>query len=351
MDIPGEYVHVFERLRGVTKANGTHWAALCPAHPDRNPSLSLTIGSKNELLVKCHAGCEFKAIPPAIGLKDADFFPLPEGARPRRTVVATYQYTDEQGKLLYEIVRYLPKDFRARKPGSSPGEWDWNLGNVRRVLYQLPLIAASAEKNRAVVIAEGELDANNLISLGLVATTNPGGSGRWREEYSECLRGRRVVVLADNDEPGRKHAHMVAASLRRRCPSVKLVELPGLQPGGDVSDWLLANKGKAEDQVKKLVEIVKGVPEYPTAAPEPVVNGQSNDEAPAILKLAGTTVDVVGDDLDVAVGKRMMVALEAMFGLIREIAAFHGKGEPALVSHECNKVRAACVAIQDVLGS
>ena len=102
----------------------------------------------------------------------------------------------------------------------------------------------------AVFVVEGEKDADNLAKLGL-RDDNPMGAGKWRKEYAEHLRGRDVVILPDNDEPGRA-AKTVADSLRGVAAKVRLTELPDLPDKGDVSDWLAA--GGTKD---KLLELVK----------------------------------------------------------------------------------------------
>ena len=108
---------------------------------------------------------------------------------------------------------------------------------VRRVLYKLPGLVATP-RDIPVYIVEGEKDADRLWSLGLPATTNPGGAGKWLPEFNESLRGRPVGILPDNDEAGRRHAQKVAESLCNVAACVKIVELPGLPHKGDVSDWL-----------------------------------------------------------------------------------------------------------------
>jgi hypothetical protein len=160
----------------------------------------------------------------------------------RRRIGATYRYTDESGTLLYEVVRYDPKDFRQRRPDGRGG-WHWNLSGVRRVLYRLPELLA-ADPGRPVFLVEGEKDADNLAALCLVATTGAMGAGKWRSEYAEALRGRHVCILPDNDEPGRKHAADVARQLQGVAASVKILQLPDLPPKGDVSDWLAAGGSK-----------------------------------------------------------------------------------------------------------
>jgi putative DNA primase/helicase len=137
--------------------------------------------------------------------------------------------------LLFQVVRFDPKDFRQRRPHGDA--WTWNLGDVRRVLYRLPELLA-AKHDTPVFVAEGEKDVDALTRLGLCATTNAGGAGKWRPEYSDALKGRQVVILPDNDDPGRRHAADVARALHGVAAGVKVIELPGLPDKGDVSDWL-----------------------------------------------------------------------------------------------------------------
>jgi hypothetical protein len=165
-------------------------------------------------------------------------------------IVATYDYRDERGVLLYQSVRFEPKDFRQRRPAGKD-KWAWNLQGVRRVLYNLPeLLAAPPE--RPVFVVEGEKDVENLRQIEVLATTNAMGAGKWLPEYGEALRGRHVVVLPDNDRAGREHAEAVARSLDGVAASVLVVEPPGLPEKGNVSDWLAA---EGNDK-RRLLELV-----------------------------------------------------------------------------------------------
>jgi putative DNA primase/helicase len=178
-----------------------------------------------------------------------------DGSPGRSRIIATYDYRDDKDELVYQVVRYDPKDFRQRRPDGNGG-WIWNLDGVHRVLFGLqPLLAADPAET--IFIVEGEKDALNLQSAGCVATTCAGGAGKWRPEYNDPLRARHVAVLPDNDDPGREHARLVAESLSAIAASVKVVELPGLPPKGDVSDWLDAggNRGK----LLELVEATSAV--------------------------------------------------------------------------------------------
>lgn len=152
--------------------------------------------------------------------------------------VARYPYRDRDGNLLFEVIRYLKPDgekvFRQCRPDGRGG-MIWNLGGIERVPYRLPELL----KAETVYLAEGEKDVHTLEGWGLVASCNPGGSGSsgLYEEWTDYFRGRHIVILPDNDEPGRRHAGAVAAALLSAAASVRIVELPGLSVKGDVTDW------------------------------------------------------------------------------------------------------------------
>ena len=214
------------------KKNGKGWVALCPAHEDRNPSLSIT-ETDGKWLLHCHAGCEYAAVVDAAGLREA--FTVTSKTGPQ--IVAEYDYVDEAGKQMYQVVRYAPKDFRQRRRVN--GEWVWKLENTRRVLYRLPEVLAAVAAGSTVYVVEGEKDVHALEHVGAVATCNAGGAGKWRDEYSATLAGAPVIIIADKDEPGHKHAAAVAASVRSHAASVAVVEAA---EGKDAADHLRAGK-------------------------------------------------------------------------------------------------------------
>jgi hypothetical protein len=222
---------VLKHFTGV-KPSRCGWVALCPFHEDQKPSLSISQAVDGRVLIHCHAACPFADVLAAAGLRPADLFP----GNP--VIDATYDYRAEDHALLYQVVRMDPKAFRQRAPDGRGG-WRWTVGNVRRVLYCLPELLA-ADPAALVFYPEGEKDADRLAGLGLVATTHAGGAGKWRPEHAESLRGRHVVVLPDNDPPGRAGARKVAEGLVGVAASVRVLELPGLPEKGDVSDWLAA---------------------------------------------------------------------------------------------------------------
>jgi hypothetical protein len=143
-------------------------------------------------------------------------------------VIATFDYRDEDGKLLFQVCRTLAKKFYQRRPNGS-GKWINSLEGVRRVPYRLPELLAGTG---TVFIPEGEKHVEALIQGALQATCNPGGAGKWQPEYGEFLRGADVVVLPDNDEPGKKHGQDIALKLHGVASRVRVLDLPNLEPKG-----------------------------------------------------------------------------------------------------------------------
>lgn len=151
-------------------------------------------------------------------------------------IVATYDYVDESGDLLFQVVRFEPKKFLQRQPEGAG--WSWSVKGVRQVPYRLPDILEAVSNDRPIAIVEGEKDADNLWSIGIPATTNAGGSGKWHAEFAEFFRGAAILILCDNDATGRAHGDAVAQSLIETAAQVRLLDLPNLGPKGDVSDWI-----------------------------------------------------------------------------------------------------------------
>lgn len=273
---------ILARLNRV-EATGDGYSAECPAHADTQSSLSIT-ERDGKVLLHCHAGCPPQQVVKAAGLKMADLFASKNGRtetpQRRGRIVKTYDYEDEAGDLLYEVCRFKPKTFRQRCPKEGGG-WTWALGDTRRVLYKLPELL-EADPKQPVFVPEGEKDADRLAKLGAVATCNVGGAGKWKTEYSEVLAGRRVVILPDNDEAGRKHADKVAQSLHGKAESVRILDPPDVPEKGDVSDWL-DNGGTLQE----LYRLAKQTPRYEPAEQEPAESPEETE--PSILESEART--------------------------------------------------------------
>jgi putative DNA primase/helicase len=173
---------------------------------------------------------------------------LAQKQRAERQTVATYDYRDEHGGLLFQVCRFEPKTFQQRRPDGRGG-WIWKVKGTRQVPHRLPELIATPADCVAFVV-EGEKDADRLTSLGLVVTCNPGGAGKWRSDFNVFFQGRDVAILPDNDDTGRDHARSVAMNLAPLAARIQILELPGLPPKGDVSDWLDA--GGTREELERL---------------------------------------------------------------------------------------------------
>jgi hypothetical protein len=239
---------ILGKLEGVRQQHG-YWMARCPAHEDGKASLSVARGTEQPVVLNCHAGCTHDAILDALGLSAADISkPRDETARrewtPHGDAVAVYDYTDEQGNLLSQVLRTMDKQFPQRAPDpSKKSGWRWNTAGVRRVPYRLPNLIAAVGAGQIVYVVEGEKDAQSIERAGAVATSSPGGAGKWRDEYDIWFTGAEVIIVADRDQPGREHAADVHAHLKPVAKSVVIVEPAA---GKDVSDHLAAGHSLAE---------------------------------------------------------------------------------------------------------
>ena len=241
---------VLSKLKRVQRRGETA-KACCPVHADRKPSLSIKREASGRVLIHCFAGCAVSDVLASLELDELDLDPDLE---------AIYRYEDGEGSLLYEKLRKSNKRFLFRRPKAGGG-YAYSLKGVSLVLYNLRLIAhhrAEAQKagnTPVVVLVEGEKDADRVVREGLLATTTSSGAkSHWKPEYSDALAGFVVVAIPDNDAPGRHFSRTAADALTRAGIQVRVLELPGLAEGGDVSDWL-----DAGGNVEKLQELAKTI--------------------------------------------------------------------------------------------
>lgn len=240
------------RLEGV-KRMGSGYVALCPAHDDNNPSLGVQEGDKG-ILIQCHsAGCSNEAICAALEIKVADLFYDRKGSvGSLGEIEEVYPYVDEDGKTLFEAIRFAGKKFRQRHLDPETGEYVHNLEGIRRVLFRLPDVLRAAGEGKTIFLCEGEKDVLSIVAQGFEATCNPMGAGKWREEYCEFLAGAVVCIIADKDEVGRQHAERVKESLKLAGITVTVAEA---KEGKDASDHLAA--GYSLSELVPLIERVR----------------------------------------------------------------------------------------------
>ncbi len=230
------------------KKQGQEFKCQCPAHDDKKSSLQVGYGDKGAV-IHCHAGCTVEAVVTVLDIKLTDLFndagekPATKSDSPMRSAApnaeATYIYEDEHGAVLFRVERRKGKQFvQARPDPHNPGNWLYSLGDTRRVPYHLPNIHGAVKALETIWIVEGEKDVHALETLGLVATCNPGGAGKFRREFSEFFAGADLVILPDNDQPGRAHGQQVAEFCGTVAHTVRTLHLD-VSEKGDVSDWLV----------------------------------------------------------------------------------------------------------------
>jgi hypothetical protein len=229
----------------------------CPFHKDRKKSLSINLDTG---LWNCHAGCGHGNLAKFRALLNDDAKPS-EPDQIEKPIL--YTYTGAAGNPLFTKVRRPGKRFQWQRLVN--GKLVVGLAeNGPRPLYHLPEVLTA----KYVAFCEGEKDADRLRAVlqshrmkDWAATTNPNGAAEpFRDEWREALSAKRVIILPDNDEPGRRHADDYAAALGSIAASVDVLPLPDLPDGGDVSDYLAGHDEKA------LVALLKNPPEDPHLA-------------------------------------------------------------------------------------
>lgn len=274
--------NILARLSGV-KETSSGWSARCPAHEDRQASLSIAEGDAGRVLLKCHAGCDHKKIVAALGLEERDLFDA-DSTRPVATKKSTpskstskayatadeaqkvyerqygrrlrwYLYDDAEGRQVGRVLRWDRPDGKVIRPLSLHAD-GWRLEQMPepRPLYRWQSERwQSEDAGERVYVVEGEKCCEAMRErLGLFATTSSGGSNAAGKSDWSPLAGREVVILPDADDAGRKYADDVAALLHELDPPaiVRVVELDGLELGGDVAD--LYEACQSDDELKAL---------------------------------------------------------------------------------------------------
>jgi hypothetical protein len=222
------------------EVSGNHVIAPGPGHSpeDRSLSTKLDASAPDGFLVHSFAGDDPIVCKNYVREK-LDLQPWNgrgNGSSQGKSIVATYDYTDETGELLFQVVRYAPKDFRQRRLDGNGG-WEWKLNGVRRVPYRLPELAKAVAADTTIYVVEGEKSADALAAIGICATCSPHGAGKWRDGFSAFFHGADVVILPDNDVAGELHGQAVAKSLADVAAKVRVLRLAGVPDGGDVYDW------------------------------------------------------------------------------------------------------------------
>lgn len=279
---------VLERLEGVRESNGS-WKALCPAHDDREPSLSVLEGDDGRALIKCFAGCQNSEIVGNLGLEMRDLFE-PNGHHSGRkkslrepTAVWHIKDSNEETRAVHVRFDYGPGDKSClwRLPGA--GLRDWGLKGLK--LTELPLYrsehVAEWPKDLPVVVTEGEKAADALAAVyEPTLATVTGASNTPGLEALEVLRGLPVVLWADNDEEGRRHMERIAVKLQGIAADVRVFECADAPPKSDAADHPAVLSRSRED-VRELLGAMAATPIYSSAT-----STQGADERKPVFKTA-----------------------------------------------------------------
>ena len=263
------------------KESSGQFKALCPAHDDQNPSLSLKL-QENQILLHCFAGCSIESICDGFGVKPKELFAdyyHQDDRSPRKPEqvfkkVAEYIYRDPFGNARYVVYREERYD-RGKKEKRFPqarinndGSRRPSMKGIRRLPYRLPQVIAAIEEGKTLLIVEGEKDVETAEKLGFVATTFPQGAGKSKiaDQCVEWFENSDVVLIPDNDEKGIPHVQMIGEKLIPMARSIRLLQLPGLGEKEDLSDWV--EKGGTSEELKRLVDesltfTLSGSPESP----------------------------------------------------------------------------------------
>ena len=228
-------------------------------------------------------GCTFERAIETITGKEA-----PKPGEPKKkesgggwTTLATYVYRDKDGKPILRVRKCLDQDGKKQYPQSR---WDgkrWLDGKATpKIPYNLPQLVASSSAV-LVYFVEGEMNADDLASIGFTATTASEGAGaKWDAALTPYFKDRHVVILSDADAPGRKHAQKIAKAINAVAASLRVCDLfPERSDGSDVSDWLVEDRAGA-----RLAALAKAAPLWgPSAAPDKPDDGEAGKDDAEIL--------------------------------------------------------------------
>ena len=257
---------IAKALGNAKQVNG-QWLASCPVpghgsgNGDKNPSLSIT-ESDGKVLFHCHAGCDQREVFDAV--RERNLLP----STPKREEISFTQhqqpilekewvYRAEDGAELFTKRRYKTSDAKGKTYSihrvDATGKRIAGLKDTRIVPLNLPELLAAKQAGKAIYLVEGEKAADALASIGAVATTSHTGAGSWPTEITQYFSGANVVVIPDNDEPGRSYAKRAIAHLLPVAKSVRYLDLNLMLEGDDAYEWVHHAKGTR----KELAELAK----------------------------------------------------------------------------------------------
>lgn len=307
------------KLDNIKPAKGG-FMARCPAHDDRQNSLQIVEKASGDrpFSFHCHAGCPGDSIIAALGLKWSDLYPARSGYAGKEEIDRTYDYVNERGELVYQVVRLRPKSFRQRRlaPGFKLDEveqawcakgWINDLEGVEPLLFRLPDVLAAVKSGDPIWVCEGEKDALRLVEAGVCATCNSGGAGKWSPSFTDILRNAKsLVIVRDRDKAGGEHAKRLYTWLSKSVPSIEVIEAfagkdayDHLAAGYDLADFVAVDPADLSGLADKLpvVEVAdRELREITGDAWRAVLRANQGDALrPAVYSFGGALARVIHD--------------------------------------------------------
>lgn len=282
------------------RKSGAEWRCACPIHKGKRDSFSVNMETG---LWRCHSECDeggdaYKLemrllnvnFPEAKRSVDGLSGQVQEQSKNIKQfgrIIATYDYKDENGVLVYQVVRYDPKSFRQRRPNpESRDGWDWSLGKIDRMLYRLPELLVAQDP---VLIVEGEKDVDLLRSWGFNATCNSGGAGKFTQEMANHLKERKVVIIPDQDDKGIHHGKEVASKAKFAGADVYILDIDAK----DVSDWAAENGG----DVSKFQALIDSAAPYGKKVKKIEADPHSEGIPANVYEMQQNYIILVGSDM------------------------------------------------------
>lgn len=230
-------------LNKVRQTAPNQYMACCPAHEDKNPSLSIKFDS-GKILLHCFTGCLLEDILNSLNITQSDLCYESDLIKSKSGKSTAYIYYNAEGTLAYKKVRIDrengTKAFYFIQPNGVK-----NMKGVQKVLYNLPAVI----KAETVYLVEGEKCAEAVIKQGYTATTLcTGANSKWDDTYNQYLAGKEIIIIPDNDKAGFQYAKM----LKEHLPFAKVISLEDLKNKEDIYDWL--QKGHTMDEIGNLNE-------------------------------------------------------------------------------------------------
>ncbi len=321
----------------------------CPCHDDKHPSLSINPEKNCWLCGPCGKSGNAWELAAFISGNDPDNRKAVStwlhdrgllNGKSRWEFVCDYVYRSENGDPLFRVKRYKTQAGKAFvQERADGGRWVGGEGcmlRVKLVPYRLP----EWKDSKMVCIVEGEKDTDGLWDLGLPATCNPGGAGKWRPDFNPLFAGKDVFIFPDNDEPGERHARDIARNLLPIAGRVRIVSLSGLPVKGDVSDWIQA--GGTCDQLIQIMQKESSSEETSVISmvqkKEPAAPHWPDLASEALHGLPGTVVRAI-DPFTEADPASVLIHVLAAFGNII------GSGAHAAVQNDLHPARIFAVVI------